>query len=211
MSIETSTPLEFSLYLLASGTEGVREAIEGGVDLVQFRDKTSPDPILFERIQDLLEITRGANVPLIINDRPDLAVNAGAEGVHLGQDDMPVAQARRIVGRGMIVGISTHSLEQALGADSEEVDYIAVGPIFPTDSKGVPVEAIGLGVLKEVVRAVRTPVVAIGGINRDNVEQVLATGVSRIAVISGILDGGDPKRNAEELREKIEGIVDRWN
>jgi thiamine-phosphate pyrophosphorylase len=195
--------LVFSLYLLTSGPEGVQEAIEGGVDLVQFRDKTSPDPVLLEKIHTLMDITRSLGVPLIINDRPDLCVRTDASGVHLGQDDMPVAEARQIVGPDRAIGVSTRSLEQAVRADEEGADYIAIGPAFPTDSKGVPVEAIGMGVLRDVVASVRAPVVAIGGITRNNVEQVLATKVRRIAVIGGILGGGDPRKNAEALKAKI--------
>ena len=197
-------PLDFALYLIASGPEGVREAIEGGVDLVQFRDKVSPDPILLGRIRDLLDVTEGTGVPLIINDRPDLCVLTGASGVHLGQDDMPVPEARGIIGKGRVIGKSTHSLDQAARADAEGVDYVAIGPVFPTASKGEPLEGIGLDVLEEVVAAVRAPVVAIGGITKDNIEQVLATGARRVAVIGGILGGGEPRRNAEALRERLD-------
>lgn len=198
--------LVFSLYLLVSGPEGVREAIEGGVDLVQFRDKTSSDSVRLEKIRKLMNITRKAGVPLIINDRPDLCVLSNASGVHLGQDDMPVAEARQIVGPGRIVGVSTHTLKQAVRADEEGADYIAIGPVFSTESKGVPLEAIGLEFLREVVARVHAPVVAIGGITKDNVEQVLATDVRRIAVIRGITGGDDPGKNAESLKCKLSKV-----
>lgn len=198
-----SRSLDFSLYLLVSGPEGVLEAIEGGVDLVQFRDKTSPDSVKLEKIQSLMDTTRTARVPLIINDRPDLCVLSNASGVHLGQDDMTVREARQIVGPGRIIGVSTHTLKQAVRADEEGADYIAIGPVFSTESKGVPVEAIGLEALREVVARVHAPVVAIGGITQDNVMQVLATDVRRIAVIKGIIGGDDPRKNAEALKCKI--------
>ncbi len=197
------TPLAFSLYLLTPGPEGVREAIAGGVDMVQLRDKASPDPVLLEKVKVMMGITSGLGVPLIVNDRPDLCVLGGASGVHLGQEDMPAAIARRIVGPGRVIGVSTHSLEQAVRADEDGADYVAIGPVFPTESKGVPVEAIGLEVLEEVVANVRAPVFAIGGITRDNVDQVLDTGVGRVAVMGGILGGGDPRENAEALRSRL--------
>jgi thiamine-phosphate pyrophosphorylase len=195
--------LGFTLYLLADGPEPVEDAIQGGVDLVQFRDKASPDSVRLEKIKKLLQITKDAGVPLIINDRPDLCVLTNAAGVHLGQDDMPVSEARRIVGPGRIIGYSTHSLDQAIKADEDGADYIAIGPVFPTDSKGIPIDDIGLDVLKEVVATVKAPVVAIGGINADNLDQVLATGVKRIAVIGGILGSGNVGENARTLKERL--------
>ncbi len=198
--------LFFSLYLLVSGPEGVREAIKGGVDLVQFRDKTSSDSVRLEKIRKLMNITRRAEIPLIINDRPDLCVLSNASGVHLGQDDIPVAEARQIIGPGRIIGVSTHTLRQAVRAEEEGADYIATGPVFSTESKGLPVEGIGLEILKEVVDCVHTPVVAIGGITKDNVEQVLATNVRRIAVMRGIIGGDDPGKNAESLKCKISKV-----
>jgi thiamine-phosphate pyrophosphorylase len=195
--------LDFSLYLLASGPEGLAEALENGVDLVQYRDKDSPDSVRLSNIKEIQAITKEAGVPLIINDRPDLCVLTNSAGVHLGQDDMPVEAARKIVGPGRIVGFSTHSLTQARKADEAGADYIAIGPVFATESKGIPIEPIGLEVLKQVLDVVQSPVVAIGGINADNIDQVLETGVRRMAVIGGILGGGDPGENARILMDKM--------
>ena len=176
-----------SLYLLASGPEGVREAIKGGVDIVQFRNKDSPDNVLIERLQAVKEITDAAGVPLIINDRPDLCLRFGADGVHLGQEDMSVEEAREMLGPERVIGISTHSLEMALRADEAGVvDYIAIGPVFRTPSKDTPVQPLGLDPLWDVVVCVSTPVVAIGGITGDNIKEVLSTGIQRVAVIGGI-------------------------
>ena len=194
-----------SLYLLAAGPEGVREAIEGGVDIVQFRDKDSPDHILTEKIEAVKAITDAAGVPLIMNDRPDLCLRFDAAGVHLGQRDMSVAEARDMLGPERIIGISTHSLEQALQADEEGVvDYIAIGPVYHTPSKDTPIQPLGLELLAEVVASVGTPVVAIGGITGDNIEEVLTTGVRRVAVIGGILGGGDPGENARRMRASMD-------
>jgi len=195
--------LVFSLYLLVFDSLGVREAIEGGVDLVQFRDKTSSDSVRLDKIRQLMIITKNAGVKLIINDRPDLCVLTNASGVHLGQDDMSVAEARRIVGPGRIIGVSTHTIDQAVQADKEGADYIAIGPVFSTESKGVSIKAIGLDILREVAASVSTPVVAIGGITKDNVEHVLATGVRRIAAMNGIIGSDDPRKNAESMKCKI--------
>lgn len=198
-------PFEASLYLLAAGSEGVREAIEGGVDIVQFRDKDSPDKVLFEKIEAVKAITDAAGVPLIINDRSDLCLHFDAAGVHLGQEDMSVADARVMLGPDRIIGISTHNLELAHQVDEAGlVDYIAIGPVFHTPSKDTPVQPLGLELLREVVVSVRTPVVAIGGITGDNIDEVLSTGVRRVAVIGGILGGGDPGDNARMMRASIE-------
>ncbi len=196
--------LMFKLYLLVSGPEGLAEAIEGGVDLVQFRDKTSPDALKLEKIKQVQEITTPAGVPLIINDRPDLCLLSNSEGVHLGQDDMSVSEARKILGPGRIIGFSTHSLDQAVNAHKDGADYIAVGPVFPTESKGIPVEPVGPGLLREVLLEISAPLVAIGGINADNLDEVLDSGFRRIAVIGSIFGGGDPGENARQLRTKLD-------
>ncbi len=197
-----------SLYLLAAGPEGVREAIEGGVDIVQFRDKVSPDHVLIEGIEAVKAITDAAGVPLIINDRPDLCLRFDAAGVHLGQQDMSVEEARGMLGPGAVIGISTHSLEMALQADEAGVvDYIAIGPVYHTPSKDTPIQPLGLELLREVVGSVGTPVVAIGGITGDNIEEVLTTGVRRVAVIGGILGGGDPGENARRMRTSLDRAI----
>ena len=197
-----------SLYLLAARPEGVREAIEGGVDLVQFRDKDSPDHVLIERIEAVKAITDAAGVPLIINDRPDLCLRFDAAGVHLGQEDMTVEEARDMLGPEAVIGISTHNLEMALQADAEGVvDYIAIGPVYHTPSKDTPIKPLGLELLREVVVSVGTPVVAIGGITGDNIEEVLSTGVRRVAVIGGILGGGDPWENARRMRASMDRAI----
>ena len=197
-----------SLYLLAAGPEGVREAIEGGVDIVQFRDKVSPDHVLIEGIEAVKAITDAAGVPLIINDRPDLCLRFDAAGVHLGQQDMSVEEARGMLGPGAVIGISTHSLEMALQADEAGVvDYIAIGPVYHTPSKDTPIQPLGLELLREVVVSVGTPVVAIGGITGDTIEEVLSTGVRRVAVIGGILGGGDPGENARRMRTSLDRAI----
>ena len=197
-----------SLYLLAAGPEEVREAIEGGVDMVQFRDKDSPDHVLIGRIEAVKAITEAAGVPLIMNDRPDLCLRFDAAGVHLGQEDMSVAEAREMLGPERVIGISTHSLEMAHHADEAGVvDYIAIGPVYHTPSKDTPIRPLGLELLRDVVASVGTPVVAIGGITGDNIEEVLSTGVRRVAVIGGILGGGNPGENARRMRVSLDRAI----
>ncbi len=201
-------PFDGSLYLLAAGPGGVREAIEGGVDVVQLRDKDSPDPVLLEKIEAVKAITDAAGVPLIINDRPDLCSRAGAAGVHLGQEDMSIAEAREMVGPDRSIGISTHTLEQSLAAEDLGVDYVAIGPVYATPSKDTPLAPLGLELLAEVVARVTLPVVAIGGITAENIDDVMSTGVGCVAVIGGILGGGDPRENAAAIRKRMDRAID---
>jgi thiamine-phosphate pyrophosphorylase len=201
------TTLDFHLYLLASGPEGVKEAIEGGVDLVQFRDKDSREDEMLYRLGQVLEICRDAGVPLIINDRPGLAARFDAAGVHLGQGDMSVAKAREFVGSDRVIGVSTHTIEQAVQAETDGADYVAVGPVFPTDSKVVDIEAVGPGLLDQVMARIDVPVVAIGGITMYNVSKVVDAGCTRVAAIAGILGEGNPRDNARSIRISIDRAI----
>jgi thiamine-phosphate pyrophosphorylase len=207
MDIKEST-LDFHLYLLVSGPGGLAEAIEGGVDLVQFRDKGSREDEMLYRLGQVIEICRAAGVPLIVNDRPGLAAAYDAAGVHLGQGDMPVARAREHVGDDRVIGVSTHSVEEAVRAEEEGADYVAVGPVFHTGSKVVDIEPVGSQLVDQVMAHVDVPVVAIGGINAFNVGKVVDTGCTRVAVISGILGKGSPRENARAIRARIDkGIL----
>ena len=197
--------LDFHLYLLVDSPEGVRDAIKGGVDLVQFRYKGPSEDELLLRLQQVLHITRQAGVPLIINDRPGLAASFDTAGVHLGQGDMSVVKAREHVGPDRVIGVSTHTLEEAVRAEADGADYVAVGPVFPTGSKVVEIEAVGPRLVEKVMASVNIPVVAIGGITAENVEKVAVTGCTQVAVIRGILGGGDPKVNAAAMRKHIQG------
>ena len=207
MDIKEST-LDFHLYLLVSGPEGLAEAIEGGVDLVQFRYKGDDDNEMLYLLHQVMEVCHGAGVPVIINDRAGLAASYDAAGVHLGQDDMPVARAREFVGVDRVIGVSVHDVEQAVRAEADGADYVAVGPVFATGSKVVDIEPVGPQLVDQVMARVDVPVVAIGGINAFNVGKVVSTGCTRVAVISGILGEGDPRENARAMRARIErGIL----
>jgi thiamine-phosphate pyrophosphorylase len=172
----------------------VREALAGGVDAVQLREKSLVDRELVDLGRRVRAWTREAGVPFIMNDRPDLAVLCDADGVHVGQDELRVRDARRIVGADRLVGVSTHTIEQARQAVLDGADYLGVGPVFPSNTKEFASLA-GLEFVREVAAEITLPWFAIGGIARDNLENVLAAGARRIAV-SGAICGSDESQRA---------------
>ena len=181
-----------------------RIACEGGASIVQLRAKRATDSVALEWAEAIREITRKFEAGFFVNDRFDLALAANADGVHLGQDDFPPAEIPIAARSRLLIGRSTHTLEQAGAAVDERVDYIAFGPVFATETKDPPSIPRGVEQLAEVVRAVRPqPVVAIGGINLENAAQVAETGVVGIAVISAIAEAADPQRAARALAETL--------
>ncbi len=182
----------------------VRAAIRGGASVMQLRAKTATTRETVELGEALYKITSQAGVPLIINDRLDIALAVEAEGVHLGHDDMPVAIARRLIGPDRILGASPETLEEARQMERDGADYLGVGDVYGTSSKpdaGLP---IGVEGLAEVVRAVSIPVVAIGGITPDNAGAVIEAGAAGVAVISAIAAAPDPEAAARRLREIVD-------
>ena len=184
------------LYLIAPARADLEELIEagvrGGVDAVQVREKALPDGDLLPRLEAARGTTRRLRVPLVVNDRPDLALLCEADYVHVGQDDLPVAAARRL---GLAVGLSTHAPEEI---DRADADYIGVGPVYATPTKeGRP--AAGLDLVRYAAERARQPWFAIGGIDATNVAAVVAAGASRVAVVRAICDAPDPERAAAEL------------
>ncbi|HZD61002.1 MAG TPA: thiamine phosphate synthase, partial [Anaerolineae bacterium] len=175
-------------------------AIEGGASIIQYREKSASSRTLLETAGRLRELTAGAGVKLIINDRVDIALAVGADGVHLGQDDMPLEVARHIMGDTYIIGISATNLDEAIAAAKNGADYIGLGPIYPTPSKEDAAPPIGLEGLSTVASAVSVPVVAIGGITIDNVEEVVMAGADGIAVISAVAAKEDMVGTARLLR-----------
>jgi len=176
-----------------------RELISAGVRLIQFRDKHASSRRLYEACTELRELLHDAGCSLIVNDRADVARAASADGVHLGQTDLPVELARRVLATRQWIGTSTHSLEQVAEADGTTADYIAFGPIFPTASKDNPDPVVGLEGLRQARRATEKPLVAIGGINLHNAREVLAAGADSVAVIGGLLDAPDLAERAREF------------
>lgn len=171
-----------------SHAEQVRRFIEGGARLVQLREKHLSSGEFYDRAAEAVRVARARGVTIIINDRVDVALAVDADGVHLGQDDLPPDAARRVLGDRAIIGFSTHNLAQALEAKEMPVDYIAFGPIFGTSSKDNPDPMVGLEGLASVRQAVsKIPIVAIGGINHENAPAVIRAGADAVAVISALL------------------------
>jgi len=176
-----------------------RELALAGVRLIQFRDKHASSRQLYEDCIELKELLHESGCSLIVNDRADVARATKAAGVHLGQDDLPVEMARRVLVPDQWVGCSTHSLDQVVAADRTTADYIAIGPVFPTSSKENPDPVVGLEGLREARRATRKPLVAIGGINLRNAGEVLGAGADSVAVIGDLLNAPDIRDRAQEF------------
>jgi len=188
------------LYLIVSARPDLSEllegAIRGGVDLVQIREKTLPDRELLDVLARARDVTARFAVPLVVNDRPDLAVLVGADYVHVGQDDLPVSAARRF---GLPVGLSTHSPGQIGEADA---DYIGVGPVYATPTKP-GATPVGLELVRHAAQHAKRPWFALGGIDAGNAAEVVAAGAERIAVIRAIAGAADPERAARTLRSAL--------
>jgi thiamine-phosphate pyrophosphorylase len=204
---------EARLYLVTDIAPGgrsldvvLRAALRGGVDLVQLRDKTAGDDALLAAAAIARAACDEAGALFIVNDRPDLALAAGADGVHVGQDDLPVGAAREVLGPDAIVGLSTHTPDQiddAHGAHEEQPDYIAVGPVHATPTKpGRP--AVGLELVSYAARTAAHPWFAIGGIDPANVAAVTDAGAARIVVVRAIAEADDPRSAASTLRAALD-------
>jgi thiamine-phosphate pyrophosphorylase len=178
-------------------------AIAGGADVIQLREKALSDRPLLDLARRLRALTLETETLLIVNDRPDVAALANADGVHVGQDDLPVDQARRIIGGDKLVGLSTHSPEQARAATVAGADYIGVGPMFASQTKSVR-DVPGLALLRQVARKVEIPTVAIGGITADNVAEVVAAGGRCVAVCQAVIAAADPQTAARAILQQLE-------
>ena len=202
---------DFRLYVITaesnhpgkSVVEVMEQALIGGAQIVQLRNKTGTREEVLEQAKALRTLTRRYNVPFIINDYPDIVMETDADGVHLGQEDMPIAEARALLGPDRIIGISTHSLQQAITAERAGADYIGVGPVFPTDTKPGRA-AVTTSYVAEAARHVSIPFVAIGGITLGNVDMVLSAGAKRICAVSAIVGHDDPASICRAFLEHIE-------
>jgi thiamine-phosphate pyrophosphorylase len=169
------------------------------VRIVQVREKSAPDAEVLAVARDLAAVAREAGALLLVNDRVEVALEAGADGAHVGPEDLAPAEARRILGPGRVLGVTTHDLAQANRAVAVGADYIGIGPVFPPDTKGVPIRVIGCEAAGRVARAVRVPAFAIGGIGPGNAWRVRDGGCDRAAVCAAILGAEDPERAAREI------------
>lgn len=197
------------LYLLVtqelcttSAERVIEESLANGVDVIQLREKTLDSKVFLEYARRVRKLTIDANVLLIINDRPDIAVLCGADGVHLGQEDFSVAEARKIVGADKLIGCSTHSIEQAQAAVLGGADYLGVGPVFPSGTKEFSEQA-GRDYVRQTAGEITIPWFAIGGIDEENVGQVLQAGATRVAVCGAICGSSEPGYAASRLSKKI--------
>ncbi len=202
--------IDYSLYVitdkkLVNGSieEAVRRAIAGGATIVQYREKDANTAEMIRVACRLHRITKAASIPLIINDRLDVALAVDAEGVHVGQEDMDASVARKLIGDGKLLGVSVKTVNEALRAVNEGADYLGVGDIFGTTSKKDAGEPIGLKLLKKIADSVSIPVVGIGGITKANAGNVMESGADGIAVISAIIGKPDPEKEARELIEIV--------
>ena len=204
--------VDYSLYLvtdrgLARGRttlEIVSAAVDGGVSVVQLREKDCSTRDFIEQALTLKEFLKSRAVPLIINDRLDVAQAVKADGVHLGQTDMPLETAKKILGDAMIIGISAESLQDAIEAEKGGADYLGVSPIYATPTKTDTAPPLGLEGLQEIRKTVKIPLVGIGGLTEKNSADVIRNGADGVAVVSAIVAADDPEAAARNLRHVIE-------
>jgi len=180
-------------------TELGAQLVEGGVRVIQVRDKTTPYEVLLEDTRRLVALARPRGVSILVNDNPYLARDADADGVHLGLTDCPVAIARDVVGRGRLIGLSTHTRLQALRAQEMDVNYIGLGPIFATQTKRQSYLPLGLQTVRWAAATLRIPFVAIGGITMETIADVLAAGARHCAIISALMKSDDIAATARRL------------
>jgi thiamine-phosphate pyrophosphorylase len=203
--------VDYSLYLVTdrglsrgrSTLEIVSAAVDGGATVVQLREKDCSTRDFIEQALAIKDLLKDRGVPLIINDRVDVAQAIEADGVHLGQTDMPLEVAKKILGDSMIIGISAESLQDAIEAEKGGADYLGVSPIYATPTKTDTAPPLGLEGLREIREAIRIPLVGIGGLNRDNAGEVIRNGADGVAVVSAIVAADDPKAAAFALKQII--------
>jgi thiamine-phosphate pyrophosphorylase len=204
--------VDYSLYLVTdrdlsrgrATLEIVRAAVTGGVSCVQLREKNCSTAEFIREALEIRDFLRSRGIPLIINDRLDVALAVAADGVHLGQTDMPYQMARDIAGADFLIGISAESLEDAIEAAGQGADYLGVSPIYETPTKTDTAPALGLSGLRAIREAVDIPLVGIGGLKRDNAASVIAGGADGVAVVSAIVSADDPQSAARQLRDEID-------
>lgn len=208
--------IDYSLYLVTdrhlsqgrSTVDVVRAAVRGGVTCVQLREKECSTRAFMEeawavrRLLDELE----TRIPLIVNDRIDIALAIGADGVHLGQTDMPITDARRLAGSSLTIGISAESVADAIRAEAEGADYIGVSPVFATPTKNDTAPPLGLAGLRAIRAAVSLPLVGIGGIKAENAAEIIRAGANGVAVVSAIVGAPCPERAAAALKQRIASV-----
>lgn len=186
--------------------EQIESALQGGATMIQLREKNLSDEDFIREAVQVKALCSRYNVPLIINDRPVVALKSGADGVHVGIEDQPVEEIRRAAGKDFIIGATAKTVEQAQKAQSAGADYLGVGAVFPSPTKRNAIR-ITAGQLREICASVSIPAVAIGGISKQNMPELMGTGIHGVAVVSAVFSAGDIKAACKELREMAETIV----
>jgi len=207
--------MSYTLYLVTDAgislgrtpTQVVEAAIRGGVTMVQYREKSASTRRMMEEARELRQLCRAAGVPFIVNDRIDVALAVDADGVHVGQNDMPAPLARRLIGRGRILGVSAGDVDEARKAEEQGADYIGASPVFATPTKPDAPPPVGVDGLRRMVGAVSIPVVAIGGMNVENARSIILAGAAGVAVVSAIVGARDVEAAARAIREAIKEAV----
>ncbi len=192
-----------SLSLGRSLEHVVEEAVKGGVSMVQLREKDCSSAEFYELAIKLKALLTPYQVPLIINDRLDIALACDAEGLHIGQSDLPYSVARKLMGNDKIIGLSVENIEDVMEANRLDVDYIGISPVFDTQTKNDTAKALGIDGVKEISKLSIHPSVGIGGSNQSNAEQIITAGADGISVLSAIMSAVDPKKSAEELMKIV--------
>jgi thiamine-phosphate pyrophosphorylase len=203
--------IDYSLYLVTdralslgrSNLEVIEAAVSGGVTVVQLREKEASTQEFYQEGLRIKDYLKAAYIPLIINDRIDIALALDADGVHLGQEDMPVDVARKILGPHKIIGASAFTTEEAVAAESMGADYLGLSPIFATETKPELVEEIGIKKISSLKRAVKIPVVGIGSMNQTNAYEAVRAGLDGVAVVSAICSQEDPRAAAQALKKVV--------
>jgi thiamine-phosphate pyrophosphorylase len=201
--------IDLSLYLVTEESIAIEEltkiiaqSVSGGVSIVQLREKNNSSLSFYKKASALKQLLNELSIPLIINDRVDIALAVGADGIHIGQDDLPLPVVKKMIPEDMIVGVSVSTLEEALKAERNGADYIGVGSVFPTKTKQ-DATLMALEDLGEICRGVSIPAVAIGGITADNISALSESGLSGTAVVSAIMNADNPKTASESLLKII--------
>jgi len=208
--MNTKKSIDYKLYLVTDRNvlgkrdliQSVEEAIQGGATIVQLREKNCSSLDFYNLALKLKEVTSKYGVPLIINDRLDIALAVKADGLHIGQEDLPLTIVKTIVGDDMIIGVSANTLEEALLAEKQGADYVGIGAVYPTDTK-LDADYVTLDDLHTIRKTISIPIVGIGGINEENVVEVMGSNIDGVAVVSAILGKQDIKLATEELLKKI--------
>lgn len=201
-----------SVYLVTDPTlsngrtelEVARAAASGGIRLIQYRDKLAGKKLYLEKARALAALCRELGIDLLLNDHVDIAALVDCAGIHLGQEDLPTAEAKSLLGPAKIVGRSTHDPAQAAAAIREGADYINIGPVFATNTKATPVRPVGLDMVREIARISTVPVTTMGGIGMDNAADVVRAGADRVAVVTAITQASDISEAARKLVQRVE-------